>query len=85
MEYETIDDIVNDKNSHVEYEALRLLLNQRLKELYEKEKETPLFDYADIRYSAMIDLIYDIMPSLRDEIDIEKSNKEFKEPIVLKN
>ena len=43
-------------------------LKQKLDELYKKDRDTPLFDYDQIRYSAMIDLIYEIMPSLRQEL-----------------
>ena len=47
-------------------------LNQKLKGLYEKDKAEPLQDYSEIRYSAMIDLIYELMPSLRNELELEK-------------
>ena len=60
MRFKSIDDIVNDKNNNIDYETLRDLLNQRLKELYDEEKKTPLFDYADIQNSAKIDLIYEL-------------------------
>lgn len=85
MRFKSIDDIVNDKNNNIDYETLRDLLNQRLKELYDEEKKTPLLDYADIQNSAKIDLIYDIMPSLKDEINLEDQQDKPKETIIIKN
>ena len=70
MELETIEDLIDEKNKNIDYQELYFFFNQKLKELYEKEKVTPLFDYADIRYTAMIDLIYEIMPSLKEEIAV---------------
>ncbi len=64
MELKTIEDIAN--NSELDITQLHYLLSEKLEELYEKEKDTNLFDYDQIRYSAMIDLIYDIMPSLKE-------------------
>jgi len=68
MESITIDKLVDGKKDSIDSDELRIFLNQKLEELYKKEKGTNLLDYDDIRYSAMIDLIYDIMPSLKDEI-----------------
>ena len=72
MKSETIENLDGVKNRNIDYQELYFFFNQKLKELYEKEKVTPLFDYADIRYTAMIDLIYEIMPSLKEEITIER-------------
>ncbi len=73
MENKTIDELFGTNNQKVDYEELHAFFNKKLNELYEKDKTTPLLDYDDIRYSSMIDFIYDIMPSLKDEIDLEKS------------
>ena len=70
MELETIENLDDVKSKNIDHQKLYFFFNQKLKELYEKEKATPLFDYADIRYTAMIDLIYEIMPSLKDEIAV---------------
>lgn len=66
MKSETIENLDDVKSGNVDHHELYFFFNQKLKELYEKEKVTPLFDYADIRYTAMIDLIYEIMPSLKE-------------------
>lgn len=68
MEMKTIESLVDAEDKSIDCKELYTFLNQRLKELYEKERVTPLFDYADIRYSAMIDLLYEIMPSLKEEL-----------------
>ena len=70
MRSETIDDLIDEKNKNIDYQKLYFFFNRKLKEIYKKEKVTPLFDYADIRYTAMIDLIYEIMPSLKKEIAV---------------
>lgn len=68
MDSISIDKLVDEKKDSIDSEKLRMFLRQKLQELYKKEKDTNLFDYDDIRYSAMIDLIYEIIPSLRAEI-----------------
>ena len=71
MEIETIEELFNSKNNNVDYEELHAFFNKKLKELYEQDKSTPLMDYDDIRYSSQIDLIYELMPSLRNEINLK--------------
>ena len=73
MENKTIDELFGTNSQEVDYEKLHAFFNKKLNELYEKDKATPLLDYDDIRYSSMIEFIYDIMPSLKDEIDLKKS------------
>jgi len=70
MKSETIEDLIGEKNKNINYQKLYFFFNRKIKEIYKKEKATPLFDYADIRYTAMIDLIYAIMPSLKEEIAV---------------
>lgn len=72
MELETIEDLINVGGNHISSKELYDFLNQKLKELYGKDKAEPLYDYSEIRYSAMIDLIYELMPSLRNELELEK-------------
>ena len=72
MDLETIEDLINVGDNHISSKELYDFLNQKLKGLYEKDKAEPLYDYSEIRYSAMIDLIYEIMPSLRNELELEK-------------
>ena len=72
MELETIEDLIDVGGNHISSKELYDFLNQKLKGLYEKDKAEPLYDYSEIRYSAMIDLIYEIMPSLRNELELEK-------------
>jgi len=72
MEFETIEDLIDGGGNNIDSQELYNFLNQKLKELYEKDKAEPLLDYSEIRYSAMIDLIYEIMPSLRNELNTEK-------------
>jgi len=66
MKPKTIENL-DAKDEDINHQEIYLFLNQKLNDLNEKEKATPLFDYEDIRYSAMIDLIYEIMPSLKEE------------------
>ena len=68
MSCETIEDLIDEKNK----KELCFFFNRKLKELYEKKKATPVFDYADIRYTAMIDLIYEIMPSLKVQFNLKR-------------
>jgi Ca2+-binding EF-hand superfamily protein len=76
MKPKTIEDLVDpEDDKSIEYQKLHRFLNQKLTELYEKEKATPLFDYLDIRYTAMIDLIYELMPSLKEELTVEHFEK----------
>jgi len=70
MKSETIENLDDVKSMNIDHRELYFFFNQKLKELYKKEKATPLFDYADIRYTAMIDLIYEIMPLLKEEIAV---------------
>ena len=72
MEIRTIEELLDSKNQKVDYKELHTFFNQKLKELYKEDQQTPLLDYDDIRYSSKIDLIYDLMPSLRDEIKLKK-------------
>lgn len=72
MERATIEEIVKDKNDSISFEELYKFFNEKLVDLYKKDKAIPVFDYDDIRYSAMIDFIYNIMPSLRDEINLNE-------------
>ena len=81
MKMENIDDLVDSKSMNISYQELKSLLNNKLDELYKKEKVTPLLDYEDIQHSAKIDLILEIMPSLRDEIKIDESKEFLEEPI----
>jgi len=64
----TIENLTDGDKKNIDYEKLYSLMNKKLKDLYQKEKITPLFDYQEIRYSAMIDFIYEIMPSLKNEL-----------------
>jgi hypothetical protein len=68
MKYETIDDLIQDKKENINKDDIEIFLSKKLEELYGKQREEPLFDYSEIKYSAMIDLIYEIMPSLRRDI-----------------
>jgi len=68
MRYENIDDLIQDKKENINKNDIEIFLNKKLEELYDKQKKEPLFDYSEIKYSAMIDLIYEIMPSLRRQI-----------------
>jgi len=72
MEFETIDDLISVGGKNIDSDELYNFLNTKLNELYQKDKKEPLYDYSEIRYSAMIDLIYELMPSLRKEIELEK-------------
>ena len=72
MEIRTIEELISSKDEKVDYEELHAFFNQKLKELYKEDQQTQLLDYDDIRYSSKIDLIYEIMPSLRDEIKFKK-------------
>ncbi len=72
MEFETIEELIDVGDNHINSKELYDFLNQKLKGLYEKDKAEPLYDYSEIRYSAMIDLIYELMPSLRNELELEK-------------
>ena len=85
MESKTIEDLINSKGQNIDYRDLHSFLNQKLKELYDKEKSTPLLDYSDIRNSAMIDLIYEIMPSLKDEIDLKEDGNQIEKSVLVKN
>ena len=71
METRTIEDLFS-QNQPIQSQDLRQFLNNKLTELYDREKQEPLFDYAQIRYSAMIDLVYEMMPTLREELDQEQ-------------
>ena len=64
----TIENLKDIDNNNIDYEKLYSFMNQKLTELYKKEKTVPILDYQDIRYSAMIDFIYEIMPSLKKEL-----------------
>ena len=64
----TIEDLANSKDKNIDYEVLQSFFNEKLQEIYEKDKAIPILDYADIRYSAMIDLLYEMMPSLKEDI-----------------
>lgn len=66
MKEKTIDDISNAQRT-IDYHELQLFMHEKLKELYDKDRQTPLFDYEQIRYSAMIDLLHELMPSLKEE------------------
>ncbi len=68
MKTNTIENLVGEGENSIDYQKLYLFMNQKLDDLYKKEKVTPLFDYQDIQYSAMIDLIYEIMPSLKNKL-----------------
>ena len=70
MSTKTIEDLV-DSNKMINSDELHYLLSKKLNELYEKDKENPLFDYAEIKYSAMIDLIYELMPTLKDDLELK--------------
>ena len=47
MESITIDKLVDEKDDSIDSKELRFFLNQKLNELYEKDKTTPIFDYKD--------------------------------------
>jgi len=70
MKIETIEDLMNSKNENISKKQLYEFFNYKLKELYDKDKSENIFDYDDIRYTAMIELIYELMPSLKNEIKI---------------
>ena len=72
MEFKTIEDLIDVGGKNIDSKELYEFLNNKLQDLYQKDKVEPLFDYSEIRYSAMIDLIYELMPSLRNEIEFEK-------------
>ena len=72
MELETIEELIDVGGNHINSKELYDFLNQKLKDLYEKDEAEPLQDYSEIRYAAMIDLIYELMPSLRNELEFEK-------------
>ena len=81
MTIKNIDKLVNKNSMSIDYDDLQSFLNEKLNEIYAKEKITPLFDYADIRYSAMIDLLYEIMPSLKDKRITDKSEYIVEKPL----
>lgn len=64
----TIENLTDGDKKNIDYAKLYSFMNKKLKDLYQREKIIPLFDYQDIRYSAMIDFIYEIMPSLKNEL-----------------
>jgi hypothetical protein len=68
MKTKTIENLITKGENNIDYQKLYLFMNHKLDDLYKKEKITPLFDYQEIQYSAMIDLIYEIMPSLKNEL-----------------
>jgi hypothetical protein len=68
MKVKTIEEFSDQNQRNIDYEKLEFFMREKLNELYQKEKTLPLFDYQEIRNSAMIDLIYEIMPSLKEEI-----------------
>ena len=70
MESKTIEELFQSNNKSIDFDGLSSFFNDKLNDLYMKEKGTNLLDFDEIRYSAMIDLIYEIMPSLRDEISL---------------
>ena len=72
MEFETIEELIDVGGKKIDSQELHDFLNHKLKELYEKDRQENLFDYSEIRYSAMIDLLYELMPSLRNELELEK-------------
>jgi len=82
MESITIDKLVDEKGESINAKDLRFFLNNKLDELYEKDKNIPLLDYEEIRSAAMIDLIYEIMPSLRQDIDLN-NNKKVNDPLIV--
>ena len=71
MEFETIEELINAGCNQIDSQELYDFLNHKLKELYEKDKAEPLQDYSEIRYSAMIDFLYELMPSLRNKLELE--------------
>lgn len=73
---EIIEDLIHTNDKSINYQDLYSFFDQKLKELYDEEKTIPLLDYSDIRNSAVIDFIYKIMPSLRDEIKLNESSKQ---------
>ncbi len=83
MASQSIENLVNRGDNSVSYKELYELLNQKLKELYSEKRAIPLLDYADIRYSAMIDLIYEMMPSLRDEMALKEYNNEMEKTLLI--
>jgi len=73
---ETIEDLLKVSNKSIHYEDLHMFFNEKLKELYGMEKTMNLLDHDEIRNSAMIDFIYEIMPSLREEIKFKESKNQ---------
>jgi len=73
MACKTIEELVNSRNQTIDSEELYHFLHQKLDELYKKDQAEPLLDYAEIRYAAMIDVIYELMPSLRNDLTPEQS------------
>ena len=71
MEIDSIEELFNSKNNNVDLEELHSFFNKKLKELYNQDSQTPLLDYDDIRFSSQIDLIHELMPSLRSEIKLK--------------
>ena len=69
MESEDIEGLFLS-NEKVSREELSIYFNKKLEELFEKEKGSNLMDFDEIQYSAKIDLIYELMPSLKDKIRV---------------
>ena len=72
-EISNIDNLVQGVNNNINYDELIAFFDKKIKELYEKERMTNLFDQDNIRYSAMIDVLYEMMPSLKDELKLKES------------
>ena len=85
MKHNNIEELVDKNSNSISYGELQDLLDTKLEELYKKGKITNLLDYDDIRNSAMIGLIYELMPSLKDKIDLEESDEEARKTVLVKS
>jgi hypothetical protein len=66
MEIKSIESLIDGKNNNIDYEKLHYFMSEKLNDLYNKGKTIPLGDYQDIKNSAIIDFIYEILPSLKE-------------------
>ena len=74
MEYRTIEELIDVDKQTIDSKELYDFFTQKLDELFKKDKAEPLLDCAEIQYAAMIDFMYELMPTLRHQLETEKPN-----------
>ncbi len=75
MKIETIDEMVSSQSKTVDFEELQSLFQQKLDLLCEQDGSVALLDYENIRHSAQIELLCELMPSLRKTIEERLSSE----------